>query len=261
MPRGTRVPASGAYVIVDNVADPGTYRFAPRFAPNLIPADQKKVIAAATDHYANVLEYIERQSDQNEWLDSLKQIVSVGAVQQEVDPIGACEQIKAREKLLKDKLVPFLAPARNRLIWAAVVVFAIASAIGIGIRIAPLGDELNIDPVRISNHAFAVAWSMPALIIQYLVAIRYVTPKTYAELKSDLSNPVLETLACAIMCVIVVALLATGAIAINIKGLETKDVELNTRTAVVVGIICGLASRRLGPVLLGLGAKLASRLK
>lgn len=260
MTRGTRLPASGAYVIVDNVADPGTYRFAPR-DPNQTPADQKKVIAAATDHYANVLEYIESKSEQNEWINNLKQMVSLGAVQQEVDPPGAFDQIKARDKLLKDRLTPYLAPARNRLIRAAAVVFIIAVALGIGIRTAPTSDAIQVDPVRIANYIFAIAGSMPAMIIQYLVAIRYVTPKNYAELKSDLASPELDTLACAIMCIIVVAFLASGAITVNIKGLETKDVELNVRTAVVVGIICGLASRRLGPLLLGLGARLASRLK
>ena len=147
------------------------------------------------------------------------------------------------------------------MIRAAAMVGACALIVGLGLRFLPLGGAPSFDPVPMANYAFAVAASMPALVIQYLVAIKIVTPKTYAELKSDLSNPALDTFACAIMCVIVVALFATGAIAINIKGLETKDVESNVRTAVVIGILCGLASRRLGPVLLGLGTKLTSRLK
>ena len=124
----------------------------------------------------------------------------------------------------------------------------------------PSVGTLKFDPIGIANYALAVAGSMPALVIQYLVAIKAVTPKTYKVLKSDLSSPVLDILACAMMCIIVVALLASEAIIINVKGLETKDVESNVRTAVVVGIICGLTSRRLGPVLLGLGTRLASRL-
>ena len=48
------------------------------------------------------------------------------------------------------------------------------------------------------------------------------------------------------MCVIVVAFLASGAISVKHQRLGTKDVEANVRSAVVVGIICGLALRRLG---------------
>jgi hypothetical protein len=261
MGRVPRPAASGAYIIVDDESDPFTFRFAPRVGPNEIPAEQKKVIAAATEHYGSILEFIETEPEQNEWLDDLKQIVSLGTVQQQADPVGALAQIKARDKLLTERLSEFLRSARNRLVRAAAVVFALAVMLGIGLRHLSPGDGLKFDPAAIASYAFAVAGSMPALIIQYLVAIRNVTPKTYAELKSDLSSPALDTLACAIMCVIVVALLATGAIAVNVKGLETKDVESNVRTAVVVGIICGLASRRLGPVLLGLGAKLTSRWK
>jgi hypothetical protein len=261
MARAPRPAASGAYLILDDESDPGAFGFAARVGPNEIPAEQKKVIAAATEHYGRILEYIETKPEQNQWLLGLRQIVSLGAVQEEADPASALTQIKARDKLLEERLGAFLSPARNRLVRAAAVVFALAVALGIGLRLVPSGDALKFDPVLIASYAFAVAGSMPALVIQYLVAIRNVTPKTYAELKSDLSSPALDTLACAIMCIIVVALLATGAIAVNVKGLETKDVESSVRTAVVVGIICGLASRRLGPVLLGLGARLTSRLK
>jgi hypothetical protein len=256
-----RPAASGAYAIVDDPTDPGTFRFAPRVPPEQIPADQKKVIAAATDHYANVLEYIESENEQNNWLNNLKQIVSLGAVQPQAHPVGALDQIKSRDKLLKEKLAPYLYPARGRLIRVAVIVGLVALSLGLGLRFLSWRFGLEFDTGPISNYAFAVAASMPALVVQYLVAIRNVTPKTYAELRLDLASPALDALACAIMCAIVVALFASGAIAVNIKGLETKDVETNVRTAIVVGIICGLASRRLGPTLLGLGARFTSRLK
>jgi hypothetical protein len=130
--------------------------------------------------------------------------------------------------------------------------------LGIALRLVP-GDTLKLDSIAIASYAFAVAWSMPGLVIQYLVAVKNVTPNTYAELKSDLSSPAVDTLACAIMCIIVVALLASGAVAVNIKGLESKDVESNARTAAVVGIICGLASRRLGPILVRFAARFTLR--
>jgi hypothetical protein len=262
MARAPQRVASGAYVIVDNEDDPGAFWFAPRVAPEEIPPEQKKVIGAAIEHYRNIIEYIETKSVQNEWLENLRQIASLGAVQQEgLDPPGALEQIKNREKLLKERLGNFLRPARDRLVRSAAIVFALAMICGVGLRWMTPGEAVKFDPGRLSNYAFAIAGAMPALVIQYLGAIKYVTAKSYAELKSDLWSPALDTLACAIMCVFVVALLATGAIAVNIKGLETKDVEANVRTAVVVGIICGLASRRLGPALLGLGTKVISRIR
>lgn len=254
MAREPRQIAPGAYVIVDDESDPGTFSFAPRAA-------QKKVVAAATEHYANILQYIDAEPEQDEWLAALKQIVSLGAVQQQPDPLGAQEQIRKRDKLLKDRLAPFLFPARDRLIVAASVIFAAAVVFGFTLRAMSWGDAHGLDSAAIASYAFAVAGSMPALVIQYLVAIRNVTPTTFAELKSDLSSPAVDALACSIMCVIVVALLASGAVAINIRGLETNGIESNIRTAVIVGIICGLTSRRLGPMLLGLGTKLTSRLK
>jgi hypothetical protein len=259
MARAPRPVASGAYVIVDNENDPGAFWFAPRVGPNEIPAEQKNVIAAATAHYTSILDYIQTKSEQNEWLDVLKKIVSLGAVQAKADPASALAQIKARERLLTERLGEFLYPARNRLVRVAAAVSALAIMLGISLRLAPAGAALNVVPV--ASYAFAVAGAMPALIIQYLVAIRNVTPKTYGELKSDLSSPTVNTLACVIMCVIVVVLLATGAIAVNVKGLETKEVESNVRIAIVVGIICGLTSRRLGPILLGFGAKLMPQRK
>ncbi|MGY3149321.1 hypothetical protein ACVWYQ_006320 [Bradyrhizobium sp. USDA 3397] len=260
MAKAPRPAASGAYIIVDDDGDSGAFRFAPR-GGNEIPADQKKVIATATEHYARILEYIESESEQNEWLSDLKQIVSLGAVQENADPASALAQIRGRDKLLEERLATFLRPARNRLVKAAGVVFALAVALGISLRLVSWSYAPQLDLASIASYAFAVASSMPALVIQYLVAIRNVSPKTYAELKFDLSSAALDTLACAIMCVIVVALFASGAVAVNIKGLETKDVESNVRTAIVVGIICGLASRRLGPALLGLGARLTTRLR
>jgi len=245
MPRTPTPAALGAYVIVDDADDPGAFSFAPRVPPSEIPAAQTKVIAAATAHYTNILAYIEGASEQNQWLSNLKKSVSLGAVQAEADPATALEQIKRSDQLLADKLAEFLRPARNRLLLVTGVIFAVAIAVGF------FGSASGVS----ASYAFAVAASMPGLIIQYLVAIKNVTPKTFRELKSDLSSPMVDTLGCAIMCVIVVVLLASGAVAVNIKGMETKDVETSVRTAVVVGIICGLTSRRLGPSLLGIGAK------
>lgn len=246
---GVRPP--GCYVIVDDEDDPGAFSFAPRMAASKIPAAQTKVIAAATQHYASILDYISGKPEQNEWLDNLKKIVSLGVAQAEADAEGALSQIKQRDRLLEQRLTRFLEPDRNRLIYVASSVLAMAATTGVCLRyLTP--SSIEISP----NYAFAVAAAMPALLVQYLVAIKRVTPKSYMELKADLSSPAVDTLACAIMCMIVVLLLDSGAIAINLKGLETEQVESNLRTAVLVGIICGLTSRRLGPVLLGFGAKL-----
>ena len=63
------------------------------------------------------------------------------------------------------------------------------------------------------------------------IARRNVTPKTFPDLKADLASPRTDVLSCVLMCVVTVTLLATGALAINIKGLETKDVATNAYVA------------------------------
>jgi hypothetical protein len=49
-----------------------------------------------------------------------------------------------------------------------------------------------------------------------------------------------------LICVILVTLLSTGAIAIHIKGKETQEVTTNSYVVLVVGLVCGLSTRRLG---------------
>lgn len=261
MPKAKPDPKPGAYVIVDDPDDPFAFSFAPRVAPGDIPPEQKKVISAATEHYTKILDLVEDEKAQNDWLLALKQIVSLGAVQPETDPAGALAQIKKRDDELVKGLRSFLEPAVIRFVKAAARLVGLSAAIGIALRLVPPEWVPKFDVAVMSNYALAGAASLVALILQYYVAAKLVTLKSYPELKADLSSPVLDVLACFIMCVIVIALLASGAVSINIKGLETSGVETNARTAIVVGLICGLSSRRLGPVLLNFALRVAQRLR
>jgi hypothetical protein len=257
----TPQPALGAYVIVDSQVDPGAFEFAPRDATTPIPKEQKKVIAAATEHYARVLDAVDDLTEQNAWLADLKKIVSLGAAQANPDPATALKQIKDRNSELDKRLRSFLTPGLNGLLKLCGIVFGLSVAIAAAGRLVPSELAPKIDLITVSNYAVAVAASMLALMLQNTVAVKNVTAKTFLELKGDLATPRTDVLACLVTCIIVVTLLATGAVAINIKGLETKEVTSSAYVAVVVGVICGLSARRLGPMLIALAGKLAGRIR
>lgn len=254
-------PVPGAYVIVDSTTDAGAFWFAVRDPTVPIPKEQKKVIAAATEHYSRVLDAIDDETDQNTWLADLKKIVHLGAVQTNPDPATALKQIKDRNGELDKRLRWLLEPGLRGMVKLGLGFFGVGVVIAVGGRFVPPEFVPKLDPIIISNYATALAASMLALTLQYTVAVKNVTPKSFPDLKSDLAAPGTDVLACLLICLIVVTLLATGAVAINIKGLETKDVTTNAYVALVVGLICGLSSRRLGPALVTLAGKLAGRFR